>query len=65
MTEALTTFDLRPLSDLMAAEITGLDLSQPLDPATRDAVYQAFLDFQILAFRDQRLTKDQQVAFTE
>jgi taurine dioxygenase len=63
--ETRQSFEVRPLSDLMAAEVTGLDLTQPFDPAIRDAVYQAFLDHQVLAFRDQDLTKDQQVAFSE
>ena len=49
----------------MAAEVTGIDLTNPLPPATRDAIHAAFLAHQILVFRDQQLTKDQQVAFTE
>ncbi len=58
-------FQVNPLSDLMAAEVIGLDLSQPFDEATRDAVYDAFVTYHVLAFRDQRLTKAQQVAFSE
>jgi taurine dioxygenase len=49
----------------MAAEIVGLDLTEPLDADTRGQLYQAFLDHQILVFRDQDLSKEQQVAFTE
>jgi taurine dioxygenase len=49
----------------MAAEVVGLDLRQRLDAATRDAVYKAFVDNQILVFRDQDLTKEEQIAFTE
>jgi taurine dioxygenase len=58
-------FRILPLSDLMAAEVIGLDMSRPLEPATRDAVRQAFLDYQLLVFRDQKLTKPEQIAFTE
>ncbi len=58
-------FEVNPLSDLMAAEVVGLDLSKPFDDATREAVYDAFVTYHILAFRDQQLTKAQQVAFTE
>jgi len=58
-------FQVLPLSDLMAAEVIGLDLSRPFDDATRDAVHQAFLRYQLLVFRDQKLTKPQQIAFTE
>ncbi len=58
-------FEVNPLSDLMAAEVIGLDLSQPFDETTREAVYDAFVTYPVLAFRDQNLTKAQQVAFTE
>ena len=57
-------FDIRPFADTMGAEIFGLDISQPIDEATRDAIMRAFLEFHILVFRDQSLTKDQQAAFS-
>ena len=60
-----TKFDIRPLSPVLGAEVLGLDLSQPLDTATRREVYDAFCRHQVLCFRDQRLSKDQQIAFTE
>ncbi len=55
----------RPLGAGFAAEVIGLDLARPLDDATRRAVYDAFVRYQVLAFRDQDLTPEQQVAFTE
>ena len=58
-------FTVRSLSPLVAAEVTGLDLREPLDPATRQAVYDAFVRYQVLAFRDQSLTRTEQIAFTE
>lgn len=58
-------FDIRPISDTGGAEITGLDLSQPIDETLRDAIMRAFLEFHILVFRDQDLTKDEQAAFSE
>ena len=63
--EARTKFDIRPLSPVLGAEVVGLDLAQPLDAATRREVYDAFCRYQVLCFRDQRLSKDQQIAFTE
>jgi len=54
-----------PLSDVMAAEITGIDLSAPLTAATKATLHSAFLTHQILVFRNQQLCKDQQVSFTE
>lgn len=60
-----SSLEVRRLTETMAAEVTGLDLREPLDAPTREAIYQAFLDNQILVFRDQDLTKEEQVAFTE
>jgi taurine dioxygenase len=62
---AAQRFEIRPLSAIAGAEAIGLDLRRPLDPATREAVYAAFVRHHVLAFRDQDLTKDEQVAFTE
>lgn len=58
-------FKVSPLTPLMAAEVVGLDLREPLDPATRHAMYDNFVRYQVLAFRDQSLTKPEQIAFTE
>lgn len=62
---AAQSFEIRPLSDVAGAEVTGLDLRRPLGSATRAAVYDAFVRHHVLAFRGQDLTKDEQVAFTE
>lgn len=59
------TFILRPLSTLFGAEIVGLDLRQPLEASIRDAVYQAFVQHHVLCFRDQSLSKEQQIAFSQ
>jgi taurine dioxygenase len=58
-------FAVRPLGPLFAAEVVGLDLRASLDPATRQAVYDAFVRYHVLAFRDQQLATEEQVAFTE
>ena len=46
------------------AEVTGLDLSRPLPPATLDAVKAAFLAHGVLWFPGQPLDHDQLEAFT-
>ena len=58
-------FEIRPLGAVLAAEVVGLNLAQPLDPSTRHAVYDAFVHYHVRCFRDQELSKDQQIAFTE
>ncbi len=47
-----------------AAEIAGVDLSVPLDDDTFAQVAKAFFDNQVVVFRDQHLTPEQQIAFT-
>ncbi len=45
------TIDAKPLSGGVGAEITGLDLSRPIDDATADALNEAWLESAILVFR--------------
>jgi taurine dioxygenase len=59
------TFTVEPLSPVLGAAVSGLDLRQPLDEATRRGVYDAFVRYHVLCFRDQKLDQDQQIAFTE
>jgi taurine dioxygenase len=59
------SFGLEPLSPVLGAAVIGLDLRQPLPDRTRRAVYDAFIRYHVLCFRDQHLTEDQQVAFSE
>ena len=47
-----------------AAEISGVDLSQPLDDHTFSQIANAFFDNEVAVFRDQRITPAQQIAFT-
>ena len=57
-------FNIRHISDVAGAEVTGVDLSQPISREMADAIMRAMEEFHVLAFRDQDLTKDQQYAFT-
>ena len=43
-----------PLSNVMGAEVTGVDLSKPLSASERDQLYQGFLNHLLLCVRDQR-----------
>ncbi|MGH7389535.1 MAG: TauD/TfdA dioxygenase family protein [Candidatus Rokuibacteriota bacterium] len=58
------TFGVRRLSPVAGAEISGVDLAEPLGPALKDAIMTAFLEHHLLVFRDQHLTADQQHALT-
>ena len=48
-----------PTTPVIGAEISGVDLSRPLDEATRDEIHRALLRWRVLFFRDQDLTNDQ------
>ncbi len=54
----------KPLSDALGAEITGIDLSQPVDDATFADIRDVFHDRQMIVIRDQKLDPDQQIAFS-
>ncbi|MDH3701583.1 MAG: TauD/TfdA family dioxygenase [Alphaproteobacteria bacterium] len=53
-----------PLSSDIAAEIRGVDLSQPVSDATFAEIYSAWLGNLVLLFRDQELTDPQLIAFS-
>jgi taurine dioxygenase len=57
------SFEVRRLSSHVGAEITGLDLSEPLAPATAAALRKVWLEHLVLVIRDQRLNEDDQVRF--
>ena len=58
-------FTVEPLSPVLGASIAGLDLRQPLTAEAKGAVYDAFIRYHVLCFRDQDLDQEQQIAFTE
>jgi len=58
-----TNLSVEPLSPVIGAEIRGIDLSEPLSPVLRKAIYRALLDWKVIFFRDQALTVEQQLAF--
>ena len=52
-----------PLSDAIGAEVTGIDLSEPLDAATVETLKQGWYRHVVLVFRGQSLSNDDQVRF--
>jgi len=57
-------FQVNRLGQTFFAEVIGLDLAQPLDDETFAQVKRAHLEHGVLAFRDQRLTPEQHIAFS-
>jgi alpha-ketoglutarate-dependent 2,4-dichlorophenoxyacetate dioxygenase len=58
----MSTLNLRPLSPF-AAEASGLDLRQPLQPEQVRAIEDAMDRHAVLVWRNQPLTQDEQIAF--
>ena len=52
-----------PLSSALGAQIDGVDLTRPLSPQQRDAIEQALLEHQVIFFKDQSITPQQQARF--
>jgi taurine dioxygenase len=53
-----------PSGQACGARVTGVDLTQPLDPDTAAAIRAAWLEHHVLAFPDQRMSDDDLEAFT-
>lgn len=57
-------FEIRPLAGSLGAEILGVDLAD-LPDEDFDEIHRAFVDHQVVFFRDQSLDEDQYVAFAK
>lgn len=55
--------DIRPLSDALGAEITGIDIRQPIDADDIAAIRKAFLEFHLLCIRSAPVSAPEFCAF--
>ena len=55
-------FKVNPLHPVLGCEITGITLAQAVSPAMFAKVYEAFLDYELILFRDVDLPPATQVA---
>jgi alpha-ketoglutarate-dependent 2,4-dichlorophenoxyacetate dioxygenase len=53
----------KPVTPEFVAEIGGIDLAEPLQPADRDAIDNAINRYAVVIFREQKLSDEQQIAF--
>lgn len=58
------SIEIIPTKAALGAEISGVDLAQPLDEPTFAAIERAYNEHGVIFFRDQQITPPQQVAFT-
>jgi taurine dioxygenase len=61
---AAASLTIRPVAGKIGAEVSGVELSRPIDDAVARALRQALVDHLVLFFRDQAMTPEQQLAFT-
>jgi alpha-ketoglutarate-dependent taurine dioxygenase len=62
---ASATITVVPTSGGLGAEIRGIDLSCKMDASTFSQVYEAWLKYSVLLFREQHLTDDELIAFSQ
>ena len=56
--------EVRPTGAAMGAEILGVDLSTDVDEATFQQIVDAWHQYEVVFFRDQKLTPEQHVKFS-
>lgn len=61
----MSGLEIRPLSDAVGAEISGIDLSADLDEQTVNAIEAAWFEHQVILFRGQNITIEQQRTFAD
>ncbi len=60
---AYETISVDKLTPIIGAEITGVDLSQPLSNRTQDEIHRALAENSVIFLRNQHLTPQQHLAF--
>ncbi|MGH8405780.1 MAG: taurine dioxygenase, partial [Pseudomonas sp.] len=59
----MSSLTVTPLSTALGAQISGVDITQPLNIEDRDAIEQALLKHSVLFFRNQPINPQQQARF--
>ena len=59
----VTSLNTIPLTPVFGAEIVDVDLSADIGPDLFSLIYQAFLDYQVLVFRQQSMSSADHVRF--
>ena len=55
--------EVEPLSPIIGAEVSGIDISKPLDEGVLEEVNKALLEHQVIFFRDQKMSLERHKAF--
>lgn len=54
---------IKPIAGALGAEIEGVDIAAGVDDETQDEIYRAWLDNNVIFFRNQSITPAQQIEF--
>ena len=54
----------RPLNPALGAEVRGVDMSKPLDPATFKELHDAWMQYLVIVLPEQHVSDEQHVGFT-
>ena len=57
------TIEVSPISPALGAEISGVNLAEPLGNQAFSEIHDALMEHQVIFFRDQELTLDQHKDF--
>jgi len=55
--------NVEPMTSVLGAEVSGIDLAEPLDESELASLYDIWVKHKVLFFRDQELTPEQHKAF--
>src|SRR5262245_12027934 len=55
---------IRQIHPVFVGEVSGIDISKPLSPDEVSAIDEGMIRYAVLVFHDQKLTDEQQMAFT-
>jgi alpha-ketoglutarate-dependent 2,4-dichlorophenoxyacetate dioxygenase len=64
MADTTTGVTITPIHPCFGAHVAGIDLATPLDERSFRSIFDAFQEYSVLVFHDQRLTDEQQMAFS-
>ena len=59
-----TRLQVRPLSPALGAEVRGVDMGRPVDPATFAELHEAWMQHLVIVLPQQHVSDEQHVAFT-
>ena len=56
---------LRQLTPAIGAEVSNVNLAEPITEALSNAIYDALIEHQVLFFRDQAITPENHLVFAQ